>query len=510
VSAETPASEAVRTGEPIVLSGMAEIDRRYPDLEKAAEGERSMLCLPLRVAGRRIGAVSMSFPGRRRFDNAELEFFGVLADTCAQAVDRINAVTEAADQAAKLELLAKASAELASSLDYQATLANVARMAVPSFADWCSIQLAEDGVLRTLAVAHVDPDKVALAEELQRRYPADPDAPRGAYSVLRTGVSELVPEVPEELLEAAAQDEEHLRLVRELNLRSALAVPLKARGRVLGVITWVTGDMGRRFGPMDQVFGEDLARRAAVAIDNSRLHSEIRETAVRLQRAVLPEELPPMAGWDFASRYSPAGRTEVGGDFYDVVPLDDGRVAVFVGDVMGRGFAAAAAMSTMRAAVRAYLAVDPTPERVMRRLDVMFAQFDVSQLVTVLYAVLDPERGILTLANAGHPPPVVVRVDGTSQQLPPAESAPLGVAAQRRTQVTEPFRAGDTLLAFTDGLIERRTEDIDLGQRRLLEQSGLLRTGDLRESVERLVEEVRDHTRDDDVAVVAVRRRADS
>jgi serine phosphatase RsbU (regulator of sigma subunit) len=105
---------------------------------------------------------------------------------------------------------------------------------------------------------------------------------------------------------------------------------------------------------------------------------------------------------------------------------------------------------------------------------------------------------------------VVLRVDGTYEQLPPAESAPLGVAAQRRTQVTEPFRAGDTLVAFTDGLIERRTEDIDLGQRRLLEQSGLLRSGDLGEGIERLVERVRDHTRDDDLAVVAVRRRADS
>ena len=152
-------------------------------------------------------------------------------------------------------------------------------------------------------------------------------------------------------------------MVRELNLRSAMAVPLVAHNRVLGVITWVAGDQGRRFDEHDLAFAEDLARRAAVAIDNAQLHTELREMAIRLQRAVLPTAMPRIEGWEVAAHYSPAGHLDAGGDFYDVIPLDGGRVAIFIGDVMGRGVDAAAAMAQMRAAIRALVAVDPEPQR---------------------------------------------------------------------------------------------------------------------------------------------------
>ena len=508
----TPAGEAVRTGRQILLVGKDHIQQRYPDLESAASGERTLICLPLKVTTRTFGVISLSFPGLRQLDSAELEFLGILADICAQALDRIQALDEAADQTGKLEFLAHASSALSSSLDYQATLTNVAKLGVPTFADWCAIALAEDGDLHTLAVAHLDPEKVALAEELQRKYPSDRDAPQGSFHVLRTGVSELIPDITDEMLIAGTQDEEHLRLARELNLRSALVVPLVARGKVLGVVTWVSGESGRRFEPDDLAFAEDLARRAAVAIDNSQLHSETRETAVRLQEAVLPETLTPLPGWDIAAHYSPAGRTEVGGDFYDVIPLDDGMIAMFVGDVMGRGVAAAAAMAQMRAAVRAYLALDPDPSAVMNRLDVMFDKYDITQLVTLVYAVAYPDRDELRVANAGHPPPVLIRANGSAQQLPSGGDAPLGIGNTNRSLTVVPFRMGDTLVAFTDGLIERRTEDIDEGQRRVVDHFSSLRSGDLPTTLDLptmltdLVDAVRDHTRDDDVAALAARR----
>ncbi|MGN6129693.1 MAG: GAF domain-containing SpoIIE family protein phosphatase, partial [Nocardioidaceae bacterium] len=463
--------------------------------------------LPLRATGEVIGAAWFSFPGIREFETQELEYFTVLADTIAQALDRVHALAEAADQRTKLRFIADASAELAKNLDYQSTLTRVAYLAVPDYADWCSIQLLEEGELRTIAVAHQDPAKVELALELQRRYPADPDAPVGAYQVLRTGTSELLPDIPDELLAEVTHDPEQLRLARELNLRSALTVPLKARGRVLGVLTWVAGEGGRRFGPADVSFGEDLARRAAVAIDNAQLHSEIREAAIRLQRAVLPDRVAKLPGWDISALYLPAGRTDVGGDFYDVIELDDGRVVLFVGDVMGRGVKAAAAMAQMRSAVRAYLAIDPDPGVVMSNLDVLFRQYDMAQLVTLVYGIVDPARDEVHLANAGHPPPVVLRADGTREQLPDPDGVPLGVGGVGRSPVRVPFRAGDTLLAFTDGLIERRDEDIDAGQERLLDALGsLAATTGLDEALVALVDAVRDHTRDDDVAVVALRR----
>ena len=261
---------------------------RYPHIEAATDGERSLVCLPLIVGDRTLGVATMSFPGRRTFDSAEMEFFGVMADTCAQALDRVQALAQAADQASKLRFLAEATDELASSLDYESTLRNVARLAVPWFADWCSIALGIDGELRTLAVEHVDPDKVALAEEFGRALPADPDAPRGAYQVFRTGESELTPEITDEMLDAAVTDDEQRDMIRQLNLYSAHV--RAAQGQRPGA----RGDhLGRRRGgpalrPDDLAFGEDLARRAAVAIDNAQLHTEVREMAVRLQRAVLP------------------------------------------------------------------------------------------------------------------------------------------------------------------------------------------------------------------------------
>jgi GAF domain-containing protein len=505
VSAKTPAGDTIRSGEILVLPNRAEIQARYPDLESAAEGERSMVCLPLRIAARTIGVATMSFPGRRSFGSNELEFFGILADTCAQAIDRMRALERATNQTTKLRFLADAGVELSSSLDYQATLRNVAQLAVPRYADWCAISLDHDGVLHTLAVAHVDPAKVALAEEYQRRYPSDPRSNSGSYQVLRTGRSELLPQITDEMLAAAVTDPEQLALLRELNFRSGLLVPLRTKQRVFGVLTLVAGDEGRRFGPDDVAFAEDLAYRAAVAIENSQVHSELREVATRLQQAVVPPPLPRIDGWELASVYKPAGHTDVGGDFYEVISLGAGRLAVFVGDVMGRGVKAATAMAQMRSAVRTLVAVDPAPASVLTHLDLLFDRFDLDQIVTMVYAVADVGTHELTVANAGHPTPVIVHADGTVAEVGHRDGLLFGAGGCTRSAVTVSFQAGDTLLAYTDGLIERRAEDIDVSQGRLLQQSSQLAAGELEPALHRMIDDVRDPTRDDDLAVVAVR-----
>jgi serine phosphatase RsbU (regulator of sigma subunit) len=261
--------------------------------------------------------------------------------------------------------------------------------------------------------------------------------------------------------------------------------------------------------PDDLAFAEDLGKRAAIAIDNSELYSETLAAAVRLQHAVLPESMPEVSGCDIAAFYSPSGRTDVGGDFYDVVQLDDGRLAMFVGDVMGRGVAAAAAMAQMRSAIRAYIALDPTPDVVLERLDRMLLQYGGDQLVTLAYLLADPARDELLVANAGHPPPVLLRAGGDHEQMPNADGSPLGIMRQPRLPHSVLFRRGDTVLAFTDGLIERRVEDIDRGQERLLDALGFLEDRDLDAGLHRLVAEVRDVTRDDDVAALAIRRHRD-
>jgi PAS domain S-box-containing protein len=195
---------------------------------------------------------------------------------------------------ASLRFLAGASSLLAELLDVPGTLHKVAGLAVPQFADWCAVDLLEpDGSLRRLAVAHVDPAKVELAHELHRRRPPDPRAERGAWKVLRTGKTELFADIPDALLVESIKDQEILGIARELGLKSYLAVPLTVRGRTFGVLTFVAAESGRRFDADDLRVAEDLADRAASAIENARLYSELQETDRRKDEwiAMLAHEL---------------------------------------------------------------------------------------------------------------------------------------------------------------------------------------------------------------------------
>jgi PAS domain S-box-containing protein len=193
-----------------------------------------------------------------------------------------------------LRFLAESGATLSSSLDYRDTLANVARLAVPTLADWCAVDvMEEDGTVERLAVEHSDPEKVALAYELQERYPSDPETTRGARKVLKTGEPDMMAEIPEGLLDQAAMDVEHRTIMRELGLRSYMVVPMVARGRSHGAITLVSAESGRRYQETDLRLAEELARRAALAVDNAKLYEEAqREIAERrdAEEALLQSE----------------------------------------------------------------------------------------------------------------------------------------------------------------------------------------------------------------------------
>ena len=180
--------------------------------------------------------------------------------------------------------LADASAALAESLDYETTLQRVTDLAVPRIADWCAVEIVgEDGALHPLAITHVDPAKIALAREFRRRYPPDPDAPYGSAEALRTGRSQLLAEIPDALLVAGARDADHLAMLRAIGLSSSMLVPLIARGKALGTITFISSSPERRYGPDDLAHAEELARRAALAIDNARLYREAQASEERFR-----------------------------------------------------------------------------------------------------------------------------------------------------------------------------------------------------------------------------------
>jgi PAS domain S-box-containing protein len=210
-----------------------------------------------------------------------------MRDEDGAIVGWVGTATDIDDQKRATEaqrFLVQASSVLGSSLDYRSTLTQVAQLAVPDIADWCGVDiLEEDGATRQLAVAHSDPHKVAFAHELSERYPPDPAAPQGAAKVVQTGEAELVPVITDEMIETSARDELHLQLIRELGLRSYMCVPMVARGRTLGAITFVAAESGRVYGDADLELAEELARRAATAVDNAELYRRAEERAQAAQ-----------------------------------------------------------------------------------------------------------------------------------------------------------------------------------------------------------------------------------
>jgi GAF domain-containing protein len=504
-----PASDAARTGRAVVLADPETVEREYPVLRSQMPAGRSLVCVPLDSTSPAVGVIGLTFEEGWVPGEAELALLTVFAEACGQAVRRVLAADEAAKRDWELAFLADVSLELSSSLDYESTLANVANLCVPALGDWCAVDIVTDGVPSTLAVAHVDPDKVRWAWELQERYPTDYDSATGAGNVYRTGRSEFYPEVTDEMLAAGARDEEHLRLSRELNLRGGMVVPVPGRDATLGVLTLVRTNGSAPYASSDLVLAEEVGRRAGVAIENARLYGQSQDVALQLQRAVLPEAVDVIPYWEVGAHYEPGGRVGVGGDFYDAVSLPNGSLAIAIGDVMGHGVRAAAAMAQIRAATRAFLSLDPDPATVVGHLDTMFSQLAITQLVTIFYAVADLAAGTLSFTNAGHYPAMVVAPGEAPHPLATPPRLPLGAGGDERTTTTVAFGGRDVLLLFTDGLVERRGEIVDVGLKRLADAAAERLAGPLADGTAALVDDLiggADH--DDDVTVLTVRRRS--
>jgi PAS domain S-box-containing protein len=396
-----------------------------------------------------------------------------------------------------------ASQRLAASLDPVQTLEDVAQLAVPALADWCAVQLAPD---HQVAVAHVDPDKVRWARALQDRYPPDPDSPTGAPAVIRSGRSELYPVIDSALLEQAALDEEQVRLVRELQMSSAMIVPLSARGRTLGAMTFVWAESGRQYTTRELELAEELGRRAGIALDHARLFAREHRVAETLQRALLPSRLPELPGFELVVRYLPSdARDHAGGDWYDAFKLPDGRFGIVIGDVGGRGMDAAATMGQIRNSLRAYAIRGSGPGEVMDDLHTLVAHSRGEiTFATVVYVVLDPASGSGELALAGHLPPLLVGA-GAARYVEAPRCPPLGFSGAGRCMLGHfAMQAGETLWLFTDGLVESRTRQIDVGLDALA-ATARDAEGDLEAIADHLLVTLPDG-RADDIALLGLRR----
>jgi PAS domain S-box-containing protein len=452
-----------------------------------------------------MGAVVLNITARKAAEAAVERALGAEREARAAA--------EAA--AARARFLAEASVLLDRSLDYGETLRSLAELAVPDVADYCAIDLIEDGALRNVAVGHVDPGKAAFAERLLRRFSYPPDAPNGPPEVVRSGRSELLAEVTDAMVVANSRSPEHLAMLRELGMRSVMVVPMISRSRMLGTLTLIGSESGRTFGDADVLLAEDLARRAAVAIDNARLYSERAHIARTLQDSLLPPELPRIPGVEVAARYVAAGEgIDVGGDFYDVFDLGGGGGwSVVIGDVCGKGPDAAALTALARYTLRATADQAALPSQALRLLnDAVLRQRGDGRFITVAYARIAPHEsgdGLrLTLSTGGHPQPIVLRADGSAAPVGRAGTL-LGVVpdVDLSDEAIE-LHAGDALFLYTDGVTEAHApahimdaDDIA----RLLEGCAGGDAAELVKCVEDAVRSLGPGLPHDDVAMLAVR-----
>jgi GAF domain-containing protein len=272
-----PASEVIRTGEVLWAPTLQDRDARWPAIAATArEFEHAFIALPLHAEGTTLGALTLSFSTAETREEPSREFLMAYADACSQALQRARAAESAAEANRRLAFLAEASAELAGTLDIETTLGNLARLTIPGVADWCVVHLLQDEQLACVAVAHLDPAKRDLAVRAQQRWPETLDDP-GVGQVVRSGEPMLVPDVDEARRQAVAagvvEDEARQAILAELGLRSVIIAPLTARGRTLGALSFISAESGRVYGAGDLALAEDLARRAAVAVDNARLYA---------------------------------------------------------------------------------------------------------------------------------------------------------------------------------------------------------------------------------------------
>jgi serine phosphatase RsbU (regulator of sigma subunit) len=519
VAAPLPAGDAVRTGEPVVLTSIAERDARYPTLRDIPTESRSFIALPLIVGDETtLGVLNIGFPEERTFDGGDRGFFQSLAALCAQALHRAALLEVAQETAEQQRFIASAAGELASSLDYDETLHRVVRLAVPRIADLCAVLVVGAGGPETaerIVFAHVD---VEAESELRSLGPEIvPLGARGGIgAALLTGEVEWYPVIDDEVLQKAAPTPEGVELLRSLGFGAAGVLPLVARGRAFGVLVF-GNKIGRPFTPQDMALAEELTSRAAVSIENARLFTDRVAVAQTLQASLLPPRPPEVPEMDVATRFhAGAHDVSVGGDFYDVFRLGVNDWGLAIGDVCGKGAEAATLTALVRYTLRAAAVHNRQPTDVLAEVNrAVLAEGTGERFCSAVFARLELDRcgAWVTMCSAGHPRPVVVRRAGwVDVRAHPGML--LGLYPESDLGLMEDtvgLGPGDAIVFCTDGITEARSADGEqFGEDRLLDV--LLASAVAGDSASALADRVLDTAVafasagiQDDVAVLVVR-----
>jgi anti-sigma regulatory factor (Ser/Thr protein kinase) len=437
----------------------------------AAVGDGGWLALDLRVGSRRIGTLRLGFAQAPDLTNAERSSLHAAASLVAHAIENVRLVAaglRGEETRSRLAFLAEVSNAVASSLAMGELLDRLCAVGVPRLGDWSTILLPEGLVLERCAGVHADPGKQHLVDRLVGSYPVSLAGGSPIAQAYRTGEAVVVPAIDRAVVTSIVDDRDYVDTVLQLSAGGGMMVPLIVRGRSVGVLAFGLEGAGRQFSEDDVWLATEMARRAAIGIDNARQYEQEHLVAELLQRAVLPEQLPTATALDMAARYLPAGPgVEVGGDWYDAFIHDDGSVGLVIGDVAGHDIQAASAMAQLRNALRAYALEGASPAVVLNQLNRLLCRSADPLFASVIFAVISADRRRLTWANAGHPPAVVVRGEG-ARVLSRPRGLVLGVRADLAyPEGTTDLDPDDLLVLYTDGLVERRSESIEVGIDRL-------------------------------------------
>ena len=417
----------------------------------------------------------------------------------------------------RMRFLVDVSTRMAESMDLDDTLEQLARAAVPTLADFCMIAtVGPRGRLSTAAVAHVDAAVADRAFDLYRRYPPRQDSPHGPGRVIRTGERQVIPELTDEILQAQARDEDHLALLRSLDIGSAVVLPLRASDVVVGALTLATRTSGRRFGDEEVTLAQALADQAALHLRNAQLYTERSHVAQTLQASLRPQELPDVPGVEIAARYQPAGaHNEVGGDFYDVFHAEDDVWIALLGDVAGKGAEAAAVTSLARHTLRTSALHAISPAANLHTLNrALLGEASTTRFCTVLYARICPSADsvMLTIANGGHLAPRVLRAGQPLERLEVSGTLVGAIDDAHFEEVDLRLEPGNLILMYTDGVTEVRRRGLgpDYGEAELDRTLAAMAGATADEVVQALLERAIDmHGGEprDDMALVAMRIR---
>jgi len=415
------------------------------------------------------------------------------------------------EQRWRLEFLIAATANLDTSLDPQQTLRQIAGTAVPELAELCVIDLIDaEGSATTTVAAAVDPAIATGIERLRRNHPLGIRGRHPVAQALRAREPFVVHGLSQSAaLERAASagSDEQARFLRDAGCHAAAIFPMIARGRMLGAISFLRVDTDARYRPGQLAVLEDLTGRAALAFDNARLYAERARVAGTLRRSLMPAELPAITGLELASFFQPLGAgTEVGGDFYDV--FADGRKCwLVVGDVCGKGAEAAVLTGFLRHTTVAYAREGAGPATVLERLNGAMLDEDFEgRFATAILACLEFRDGAaeVTIAVAGHPPALLARANGATEEFGEPGTL-LGVFAEAIiTERTTLLRPGDALALYTDGLSDAHAPERTLTAEEMLSRLSRSAPCPAREAISALLELVDlEHGARDDIAILA-------